>query len=130
MKTPNGQRILIVDDEDILARLMQALLEHLGYTVDRATDGEKALQMGTQRNYSAVICDLLMPILNGMELFRIWQHESPELAERVIFVTGDNLGTRTNRFVELSGQPCLYKPFDIQELTTVLDDVTRVYAGS
>jgi len=130
VETPNGQRILIVDDEDTLARLMQALLEHLGYAVDRATDGEKALQMGAQRSYSAVICDLLMPILNGMELFRIWQHQSPELAQRVIFVTGDNLGTRTNRFVELSGQPCLYKPFDINELTTVLDDVTRVYASS
>ncbi len=130
MKTPNGQRILIVDDEDTLARLMQALLEHLGYTVDRAVDGEKALQMGAQRNYAAVICDLLMPILNGMELFRIWQRESPELAQRVIFVTGDNLGTRTNRFVELSGRPCLYKPFDIKDLTAALDEVTRVHASS
>jgi len=130
VQSPNGQRILIVDDEDTLARLMQALLEHLGYAVDRAADGEKALQLGAQRSYSAVICDLLMPTLNGMELFQIWQNESPELAQRVIFVTGDNLGVRTNRFVELSGQPCLYKPFDIEELTSVLDDVTGVYAGS
>jgi len=130
VETPNGQRILIVDDEDTLARLMQALLEHLGYAVDRAADGEKALRMGARRSYCAVICDLLMPTLNGMELFRIWQHQSPELAQRVIFVTGDNLGTRTNRFVELSGQPCLYKPFDIKELTTTLGEVTGVYAGS
>ena len=130
MEDLNGQRILIVDDEDTLARLMQALLEHLGYAVDRAGDGEKALKLGAQRNYCAVLCDLLMPTLNGMELFKIWQNKSPELAQRVIFVTGDNLGNRTNRFVELSGQPCLYKPFNIEELTAIIEEVTGAYASS
>jgi len=130
VKTPNGQRILIVDDEDSLARLMQALLEHLDYEVDRAADGQKALQLAAERSYAAVICDLLMPKLNGMELFNIWQHQAPELARRVIFITGDNLGSRTNRFVKLSGRPCLYKPFDIKELISALDDVAGVYASS
>ncbi len=123
------QRILIVDDEDSLARLMKMLLEHLGYSVDWAANGQLALELGAQHSYAAIICDLLMPYVNGMELFEIWRAESPELAERVIFVTGDNLGTRTNRFLGLCGQPCLYKPFDIKELTQTLEDVTASYAS-
>ena len=127
----NGEyRILIVDDEGALARLMQMLLEHLGYVVDWAADGDKALQFGARHRYAAVICDLLMPIVNGMELFEIWQTESPDLAGRVIFVTGDNLGEQTNQFLELSGRPCLYKPFDIQDLTDVLEEVaTAAWTG-
>lgn len=120
----SAHRVLIVDDEGALARLMQMLLEHLGYVVDWAADGEKALHLGAQRRYAAVLCDLLMPVINGMELFKIWQAEAPEIADRVIFVTGDNLGFQTNRFLESSGRPCLHKPFDIQDLTDVLEEVT------
>ena len=130
MGNNNDERILIVDDESTLARLMRMLLEHMGYSVDWASNGHKALQLGADHRYSAVICDLLMPGMNGMELFHIWQSESPELARRVIFVTGDNLGTRTNRFLQHSGRPCLYKPFDIEELTGTLQLVTRAYASS
>jgi len=118
-----GQRILIVDDEDCLARLMTTLLEHLGYTVDQASDGEQALQLGARHDYSAIICDLLMPIVNGMELYARWQAESPQLAERVIFITGDSPGKRTHEFLAVAGRPCLYKPFDAQDLVVTLDEV-------
>ena len=118
-----GQRILIVDDEDCLARLMTTLLEHLGYRVDQASDGEEALELGSKHDYSAVICDLLMPTINGIELYQTWQAESPQLAERVIFVTGDNLGTQTSEFLDVAGRPCLYKPFDIRDLVATLDEV-------
>jgi DNA-binding response OmpR family regulator len=129
MSGQEEQRILIVDDEGTLARLMQMVLEYLGYAVDWAEDGEKALMFGQQHEYAAVICDILMPIVNGMELFEIWQEQAPELAARVIFVTGGNLGSRTNRFIELCGRPCLYKPFDMKELTNTLHEVTEAWAS-
>lgn len=121
----NKQRILIVDDEGALARLMKILIENLGYGVDWAGNGKKALALGAQQDYAAIICDLLMPTMGGIELFEIWKDTSPQLAERMIFVTGDNLGQRTNRFLNQCGRPCLYKPFDIHDLTDTLERVTK-----
>ena len=128
MSNPCEQHILIVDDESALAHLMQTLLKHLGYVVDWAADGQQAIHLAAEHSYAAVICDLLMPTINGMELYETWQAESPELAARVIFTTGDNLSTRTNRFVEASGRPCLYKPFDVEDLTNTLDQVIAAHA--
>ena len=126
----NGQqRILVVDDESSLARLIQMVMEYQGYVVDWAADGEEALALGRRHEYAAVICDILMPILDGVELYQIWQANAPQLAQRVIFVTGGNLGSRTDRFIHLCGRPCLYKPFDMRELASTIQEVAGVYAS-
>lgn len=119
-----GYSALIVDDEQCIGNILTGLLEKFGYEVDYATGGEEALQFTRGREYSAIICDILMPGLNGMKLYERWQEESPENASRTIFVTGDSLGYETNAFLHRTGCRCIYKPFKLMDLAEALIELT------
>ena len=91
-------------------------LSDAGLKVDHAGDGEEALARVRQKNYDAVICDLKMPRVDGMMLYRAMAAATPTLARRVIFVTGDVAGTDAERFLEDSGCRWLAKPFRLADL--------------
>jgi CheY-like chemotaxis protein len=114
------RRALVVDDEETVGQIMGYVLQGLGYQVDHVLDGHEALRMAREHCYDAVVCDLLMPGVNGMALYAAWQDENPQLARRVIFVTGDSLGTDTTEFMQQSGCPCIYKPFRLGQLAELV----------
>jgi len=87
--------------------------------VDRSFDGGDALATLRQRTYDVIICDLKMPTVDGMTLFGRVSAEMPQLARRIVFVTGDVAGTETERFLESSGCRWLPKPFRLRELVRV-----------
>lgn len=62
--------ILVVDDEPINFKLLNAILEREGYSVDYASNGHKAIEMATINNYNLIIMDLKMPEINGVETSR------------------------------------------------------------
>ena len=66
--------------------------------------------------YDVVICDLKMPRVDGMMLYRAIAAATPTLARRVIFVTGDVAGADAERFLEESGCRWLAKPFRLADL--------------
>ena len=119
-----GQSALIVDDEKSIGFALAGLLEQLGYEVDYAADGEAALEKTRERDYSAIVCDILMPGLNGMKLYDVWLQESPENVRKVIFVTGDSIGYETNAFLHRTGCRCIYKPFKLADLAEALMELT------
>ena len=69
-----------------------------------------------------MICDLKMPRLDGMAFYRAIAATAPELAKRVIFVTGDVAGTDAERFLEESGCRWLAKPFRLGDLLRAARD--------
>ena len=77
---------------------------------------EEALAEVRARQFDLVICDLKMPRVDGMTLYRAIAATTPELARRVIFVTGDVAGTDAERFLEDSGCRWLAKPFRLGDL--------------
>ena len=115
-----NKRALVVDDEETVGQIMCHVLQQMGYEVDHVLDGHEALRMARERSYSTVVCDLLMPGVNGMALFELWQAENPGLAQKVIFVTGDSLSFDTTDFVARSGCPCIYKPFRLAQLAELV----------
>jgi CheY-like chemotaxis protein len=70
-----------------------------------------------------VICDLRMPRIDGMTLYRAISAATPALARRVIFVTGDVAGTDAERFLEESGCRWLAKPFRLADLLRAVREV-------
>jgi CheY-like chemotaxis protein len=113
--TPGG-RVLLVEDERALAAAMSEALAHSGYDVDTAGDGEEALARVRHERYDVVVCDLKMPRVSGMMLYRAIAAVTPTLARRVIFVTGDVGTTDAERFLAESGCRWLVKPFRIADL--------------
>jgi DNA-binding response OmpR family regulator len=111
-----GASVLLVEDERALAFAVSEALTDAGLAVDHAGDGEEALARVRQNTYDLVICDLKMPRVDGMALYRAIAAASPVLARRVIFVTGDVAAADAERFLEESGCRWLAKPFRLGDL--------------
>ena len=114
--TVRGASVLLVEDERALATAVGEALTDAGLHVDHAGDGEEALARVRQNTYDVVICDLKMPRVDGMMLYRAIAAATPTLARRVIFVTGDVAGADAERFLEESGCRWLAKPFRLGDL--------------
>lgn len=115
-------RLLIVDDDDRLTKLLGDYLRPLGYSVDVANTGPLGLQMAIDGNYSAVILDVMLPGLNGIDVLR-------ELRKRsqvpVLMLTA--LGDEPDRIVglEVGADDYLPKTFSTRELLARLRAVLR-----
>jgi signal transduction histidine kinase/BarA-like signal transduction histidine kinase len=118
-----GSHVLVIEDEPALATAVADALTDAGFVVDRAGDGKEALALVGKRPYDLVICDLKMPRVDGMAFYRAIAATAPELTARLIFVTGDVIGTEAERFLEESGRPWLAKPFRLGDLLRVARDV-------
>jgi CheY-like chemotaxis protein len=118
-----GASVLVVEDEAALATAVSDALRDAGYVVEHAGDGEQALVKVQQHAFDAVICDLKMPRLDGKAFYRMLSAETPDLARRVIFVTGDVAGTEAESFLEESGCRWLAKPFRLGDLLRAVREV-------
>jgi CheY-like chemotaxis protein len=122
MEAVKGAAVLLVEDERALAAAVAEALTDAGLNVDHAGDGEEALARVRQKPYDVVVCDLKMPRVDGMMLYRAIAAATPALARRVIFVTGDVAGTDAERFLEETGCRWLAKPFRLGDLLRAVRD--------
>jgi PAS domain S-box-containing protein len=116
MEAVKGASVLLVEDEQALAAAVSEALTDAGLAVDHAGDGEDALARVRKKTYDVVICDLKLPRVDGMTLYRAIAAATPALARRVIFVTGDVAGSDAERFLDDSGCRWLAKPFRLGDL--------------
>ena len=119
-------RVLVVDDEPHILHYMRATLEAWGHSVEVASDGSDAVDRAVAQPFDVIVCDLRMPRLGGREMYEKLAELHPEVADRVIFATGDTVRGDTLSFLESLGRPFLHKPFTLAELRTVLGGVRRV----
>ena len=115
--------VLIVEDEPALATALSEALTDAGFRVDRAADGQEALERIRDQVYDLIVCDLKMPRMDGRAFFRAVTESTPALARRIVFVTGDVVGTDGERFLEESGCRWLAKPFRLGDLLRVAREV-------
>jgi CheY-like chemotaxis protein/signal transduction histidine kinase len=106
-------KILVVDDEPVIADLWKCLLEEDGNVVDVALTGTDGLRLIDGGGYDLVISDLKIPGIGGKEILRHILAKQPRLARRVVFSTGDSLNADSTEFLRSTGCPCISKPFDI-----------------
>ena len=114
--TPAGpERILIVDDECEIAEMLAEILDAAGYRSIITGSGHQALALLAEQSVDLILSDIRMPDLDGPGLFRELQINYPDLAERLIFVTGDILSGPTA--IKLNRQiPVIEKPFKPSEV--------------
>ena len=108
--------LLVVEDDEVVRTMVVRVLEKVGYQVDTGTDGLKALEKIESADFDLVICDVRMPRLNGIDLYKRLASVGPEIPARFLFITGDTVSAETIGFVEANGIPYLGKPFEIQDL--------------
>jgi signal transduction histidine kinase len=119
-----GAAVLVVEDEAALGDAVAESLSDAGFKVERAGDGIEALERHQQQAFDLIICDLKMPRLDGTAFYRRLEETMPEMARRILFVTGDVAGTDAERFLEETGCRWLAKPFRLRDLVRAARDVT------
>ena len=113
--------ILVVEDEPTVAQLMVDVLREEGHQVEAVLDSQEGLTKLSRERYDLVICDLRMPRLDGMAFYEALVGAGSPMRHRILFTTGDTLGTRTVEFLESQRLPYLAKPFLVEELKLSVD---------
>ncbi len=124
-RNKKSKKILVVEDEPIISRVCSQTLTGEGFEVDIATNGSIAEGMIEEKEYDLLLVDVRTPVMNGRELYQWINERHPELAKRVIFTTGELLGSASEKFVEQSNRPFLPKPFTPLILRTVVREALR-----
>jgi signal transduction histidine kinase/CheY-like chemotaxis protein len=112
-----GSRVLVVEDEPTVARLISDVLEDEGLSVEALLDGREALERAAEEDFDLVICDMKMPELDGEHFYKTLAASGNPLSRRFLFVTGDVVAAHTHDFLERNQLPHVAKPFRVEELT-------------
>jgi two-component system NtrC family sensor kinase len=120
-----ARRILVVDDESSIQTLLRDVLSLDGHQVDVASSGGEALQHMFQRQYDLIITDIKMPEMSGQEFYRRVRDIDREQAERMVFITGDTVNVATRQFLQRVSNPCLVKPFKVNEVREIVERQLR-----
>ena len=119
-------RILIVEDEEAIARFVELELQHEGYSVGKASDGRTGLELALSGRYDLVLLDIMLPELSGMEVIRRIRRESQI---PVIMLTARD--TVMDKVAGLDmGADYITKPFAIEELLARIRSALRKHPGT
>lgn len=118
-----SQKILLVEDEESLARLVSLQLRSYGFDVDLAYDGQSALQMIFQTNYDTILLDRMIPNGGGLEVLSRLRREG--LRTPVLFVTALNSPEHIIEGLEAGADDYVTKPFDERVLVSRIRSVNR-----
>ena len=115
-------KILVVDDTQVIRDLLTEVLENDGYHVDIAADGVQAIEMCNEEKYDLVICDVHMPRQNGLITVRKILQNSPLIK----IIMSDSYPDKLAGAAEKEGAiGCICKPFDLGELRTTLQQLDQ-----
>jgi DNA-binding response OmpR family regulator len=117
--TRRKSRILLLDDDAAIQRLVALLLKRAGHRVDVVTKGNDAIRSIETNQYDALLLDLMMPTEGGMTVLRHLREQNPALLKRVILLTATPaavLGT-----VRKDVAAIVHKPFEPEELLAAID---------
>jgi DNA-binding response OmpR family regulator len=116
---PRG-RVLVVDDDGLVAKaICRALSEEHEVVVE--TNPRRALaRLLADEPFGAVLCDLMMPEMSGMELHGTLAERRPEAARRLAFLTGGAFTAEASGYLESVPNPWIEKPFDTRELRALV----------
>lgn len=111
-------RILVADDEPMIARSLQRLLAE--HDVEVAANGRIALDALRERTFDLVLCDLMMPTMDGVDLYRTLEGLDHPIRHRMVFMTGGAFTERARQFLLSIKNPTLDKPLEPSTLNGIL----------
>ena len=117
-------RVLVVDDDHDLAELLREVLTYENCEADVASNGMEAIEQLHAHDYEAILCDLMMPRVDGEALYNEVTRQYPYLADRFLFVTGQaSCRAGFSDFIYRTGNRLVEKPFEIQELRRAVREI-------
>ena len=119
-------RVLVIDDEEHMRRLIRRQLERAGYEVELAGSAKEGLQMMRERRPDAVTIDLMMPEIGGLGLLAEKDADPSIRDVPALVLTAVGWQEDLERAIELGARAILLKPFSQQELAGAVSALMRV----
>lgn len=120
-----SKKILVVDDEEMIRRFLSIQLPKCGYEVKEAIGGIQALERLAEEDFNLIICDILMPIMNGWQLLKKIR-ENPKTKDiPVIVLTAKDEDSDMLKGYELGANYYITKPFDIFEILSGIQMISQ-----
>jgi PAS domain S-box-containing protein len=123
-RTTARRRVLVVDDDALVRTVIGTSLE-AHHEVTLAEDGATALAFLETTTFDAILCDMMMPGIDGREVHRRVAASHPGLERRIIFITGGTLRSELDQFLATAGNRCLMKPFTLEAVLAAVAESTR-----
>ena len=114
--------VLLIEDEPAVMAYVCAALERNGYSVVCADSGAEGLRLLQTGEYLGVVSDMRTPGgIDGADVHAWLANHRPELASRLVFITGDIANEETVATLNKTGAPCVEKPFRVQQFISVVE---------
>jgi len=118
------RKVLLIDDEVVLRRVFgQLLSKH--HDVETAGSGIEALVALRDDKFDVIVCDVMMPEMNGCELYRRIAAEHPGHERKIVFITGGTFTRDVDDFLASTPNRLLTKPFNLESILSTIDYVIR-----
>ena len=115
--------VLLIEDEPAVMSYVCAALERNGYLVVCANSGAEGLRLLKTGNFLGIVSDMRTPGgVDGADVHAWLLQHRPELASRLVFITGDIANEETAATLRNTGAPCVEKPFRVQQFISVIEN--------
>lgn len=121
--------MLLVDDDNTVASLIEEYLGTMNFTIKRASNGEEALKLLELRDYDVILSDIKMPVMDGINFFDRLSGRAAKHRDRFIFMTAAP-DRRVETFLQRCSRPVILKPFAFSELIREVDTIIGPREGS
>ena len=117
-----GAPILLIEDEPAVLTFVRSALERNGYNVVCAESGADALYLLARGDFQGVVSDMRTPGgVDGSQVYAWLAEHRPQLASKLVFITGDIANEETAATLRRTGAPCVEKPFRVQQFIEVVE---------
>lgn len=120
-----SDKILVVEDESGIARILQLELEHEGYEVGLASDGKQGYEMINSGEYQLVLLDVMLPKMSGIEVLR-QVRQAGNLIPIILLTARDTVPDKVSGF-EHGANDYITKPFAVEELLARVRNILRIF---
>jgi DNA-binding response OmpR family regulator len=113
--------ILVIEDEPSVMVFLKSALERNGFPTVCANSAREGLNLLSSQQFGAIISDMRTPGgVSGADVHKWLTHNRPELAHRILFITGDTVNQETMAILQKTGAPYIEKPFRVAQLLATL----------
>ena len=125
-ETDARRTILVIDDEPFITTALSRLLDHHDVSVHNAASPALAAIRAGKR-YQLILCDLMMPVMSGIDLYRELTYIAPEQAARLVVMTGGAFTPEARAFLDATNVLHVEKPFEVHVLNRVIEQIAVPY---
>jgi len=123
-QAPRVSSILVIEDEPSVANFVRSALERSGFSVTCASSGAEGLKLLQSGEFIGVISDMRTPGgVDGADVHTWLSKNRPDLANRMLLITGDTVNEETAAALLRTGVPYIEKPFRVQQLLAAIEKI-------